>query len=261
MLLPFALTISVGGAALVAHQPAGVATPFAARAPHRRLNTILLSLEEPLLLNEESDGDRVSAADSSSRRVLTLPGPDGAAGALPPLPTLDAKEEQRLRDGKRVRWQEPPGAGGYGRGFTVQELKADVDDVWRAVSAFDDYARLISTVRSVTTYDVPEGEVDGWPEATRYSYLVSRIRLRLDVRFTVDEDERYAAWALDRPSWVLNDSTGYWRVEPCEGRPGYVRVWFCVCVRLTRRVPGFVVALVSRLGLDKATRWVKALEK
>ena len=65
---------------------------------------------------------------------------------------------------------------------------------------------------------------------------------------------------LDKPSWVLADSTGYWRVVPCADRPGVVRVWFCVSVRLKARVPGFVIQLVSRLGLAKATRWLADLE-
>ena len=71
-------------------------------------------------------------------------------------------------------------------------------------------------MRSVTRYDGPSEvtDTDG-----RYTFLVSRIRLRLDVRFTVDEANRFAAWQLDKPSWVLNDSTGYWRVEACADRP------------------------------------------
>lgn len=52
---------------------------------------------------------------------------------------------------------------------------------------------------------------------------------------------------------------GYWLVEPLADRPGLVRVWFCVTVRLARLVPGFVVGLVSRLGLKKATSWVADL--
>ena len=83
------------------------------------------------------------------------------------------------------------------------------------------------------------------------------------------EDEAYAAHdeavaadagRLDVPSWVLDDSTGYWRVEPVRDRPGAVRVWFCVAVKLKPLVPRFVVGLVSRLGLRKATKWLKDLE-
>ena len=151
---------------------------------------------------------------------------------------------QRLRD------------DGSGSGFAVQELRADEADVWKAVSAFDRYQELISTVKSATPYEGPAGEIAS-PEVSRFKYIVSRIGLRLDVRFTKDEMHRYAEWQLDKQSWVLADSTGYWRVVPCAGRPGFVRVWFCVSVRLKARVPRFVISLVSRLGLRKATRWLQ----
>ena len=90
---------------------------------------------------------------------------------------------------------------------------------------------------------------------------MSRICLQLDVRFKVDAAQRYAEWRLDRQSWVMADSTGYWLVESCEGRPGVVRVWFCVQVRLKSFVPPFIVKLVSRFGLRKATGWLTGLER
>lgn len=203
---------------------------------------------------------------AAANRALLLPGPtasgtDRPASALPELPTLDAAEEELLRSGRPLRWQQPPGRGERsGRGFCVQELRADEADVWAAVSDFGRYPELISTVKTAAAYDGPPGVVDA-ANVCRYSFLVSRIRLRLDVRFSVDEAQRYASWQLDRPSWVLTDSSGYWRVQPCADRPGMVRVWFCVSVRLTARVPGFVIRLVSRLGLAKATRWLKELDR
>jgi hypothetical protein len=193
-------------------------------------------------------------------RVLALPRPErdfiDSTEAAPVLPELDESEEQLVQSGALLRWQQPPEKGGVGTGFAVQELHTDVDTVWKAVSAFDRYDELISTVRSVEAYGSSEDEI---PNTCRFTFIASRIRLRLDVRFLVDEAQRYAAWRLDRPSWVLSDSIGYWRVQAVEGRPGVVRVWFCVSVRLGRAVPGFVVALVSRLGLLKATRWLKQL--
>ena len=55
---------------------------------------------------------------------------------------------------------------------------------------------------------------------------------------------------------LVHALTGYWFVEPVLDRPDMSRVWFCVSVRLNKRVPGFVVSLVSRLGLKKATSWL-----
>ena len=177
--------------------------------------------------------------------------------SLPELPGLSPDEEQRLRTGQPLRWQSLR-PDGYGSGFAVQELHADTADVWRAVSEFAHYPERIPTVRTATTYDGPEGEL-ARPDDSRWTFIVSRIRLRLDVRFTVREAMQYAEWHLDQQSWVLADSTGYWRVQECDGRPGVVRVWFCVEVRLKDFVPAFIVRLVSRFGLRKATGWLSDL--
>lgn len=197
----------------------------------------------------------------SEARTLNLPGAAEAAcegSGLPLLPILDLDDEKRLMSGQPLRWQSlrPDGSGS---GFLVQELHADADAVWSAVSGFDRYPELIPTVRTATAYDGPDGAATP-AEVCFYSIIVSRIRLRLDVRFMLDEAQRYAEWQLDRQSWVLADSTGYWRVQPCAGRPGVVRVWFCVSVRLKDFVPAFIVKLVSRFGLSKATRWLADLE-
>ena len=214
----------------------------------------------------------VPRADALQERQLVLPcdpetGCIAALLTVPPLPQLDDDEERLLRSGERLQWQQPPSAGGVGSGFIVRELTADANHIWQAVSAFGRYDELIKTVRTVTPYD-DDGPLDTAAAAAlaadatwcRYTFIVSRIRLRLDVRFSVDTAQRCAMWQLDKQSWVLQDSTGYWRVEQCADRPNVVRVWFCVSVKLSKRVPGFVVRLVSRLGLDKATRWLKELE-
>ena len=45
-------------------------------------------------------------------------------------------------------------------------------------------------------------------------------------------------------------------METLADRPCYARVWFSVAVALNKYVPGFVVGLISRLGLKKATSWI-----
>ena len=151
--------------------------------------------------------------------------------------------------------------GPDGSGFAVQEIRATPDEAWQCVSNFDEYAQRIKTVRTVSTYTPDADSRFGAlaPGEACYDFLVSRIRLPLAVRFTMHDvaTERYVTWVLDRPSWVLRESTGYWHVQAVPERQGYVRVWFCVAVRLTARVPRFVVGLVSRLGLRKACFWVR----
>ena len=49
---------------------------------------------------------------------------------------------------------------------------------------------------------------------------------------------------LDRPTWVLRDSTGFWHVEPLDG--GRVRIWFSVAVLLNPGIPSFVTWCARR---------------
>ena len=132
---------------------------------------------------------------------------------------------------------------------------ADPDSVWKCISDFGSYDALIKTVREAAPY-TPAREITG---TSCYSFVVSRIRLKLNVRFCVVSEQRYAYWSLERPSWVLNDSEGFWHVQTLEDKPGTVRVWFCVGVVLNPLVPGFVVNLVSRVGLKKAFSWVASM--
>lgn len=196
-------------------------------------------------------------ANTNTAEKLILP----RRGSSPDLPELSDEDVSVLRAGKFLSRQTLEGASGSG--FAVQEVRADVNAAWRCIADFDSYPQLISTVRSAKPY-TPEGD-SRWGELaageTCYDFLVSRIRLPLAVRFTISEADRYAVWVLDRPSWVLRESTGFWHVQAVPERPGYVRVWFRVAVLLKARVPRFIIGLVSRLGLRKACFWVRgALE-
>lgn len=256
--------------AAVAEEAVGVAEKLPVAAQAKVSETTKSATEASQAKASEStksaaESKHEGAAKASTQfyknsRLLFLPFTSGME-AVPPLPILDAEEERLVRSGERLRWQQPPAPGNReGRGFAVVELRANPDDVWRAISSFEKYVEFIQTVKKATAYDDPPEAPPKADNVCLWSFVVSRIRLRLDVRFTLDPVQRCAAWQLDKKSWVLHDSTGYWRVEPCDDRPGIVRVWFCVGVRLAGRVPNFVLSLVARLGLDKATRWLKGLE-
>ena len=102
-------------------------------------------------------------------------------------PELDEDEQRRLHAGERVSRQQPPERGGAGSGFSVQEVCLPPDAAWAAVRDFEGYAERIKTVRTVTRYT---SEALGSEDAPCYNFLVSRIRLVLNVRFDVDETSR-----------------------------------------------------------------------
>ena len=253
---------------------------FFATDPLRTMRTVIHRAILLLLLAESplTSGARLRAVPTNGAAARIVPraslrlveaaedAPPSQIGALqlprrgprPELPELSEEDESVLAAGKFLQRQLLD--KGSGSGFAVQEVRADVDEAWRCVADFAGYKDRIKTVRTAVAY-TPEPDSlfgDLAPDECCYDFLVSRIRLPLAVRFTVSDAERYATWVLDRPSWVLAESTGFWHVQPVPTRPGYVRVWFCVAVRLRARVPGFVVGLVSRLGLRKACFWVRA---
>ena len=121
------------------------------------------------------------------------------------LPALNEAQLEQLARGERCQQQDPPRAGSpIGSGFSVQDVAITPDRAWLAVSAFGRYADLIGTVRTASRYEPDPAE----EAASCYNFLVSRIRLVLNVRFRVDESSLRASWVLDRPSWVLQDSSG-----------------------------------------------------
>lgn len=151
---------------------------------------------------------RATAWSRVAHSVLSLepPPPSPAArsgrrrcqpqGSSPELPELRPAELRRLTAGKRVQRQDL--RSGSGTGFAVQDICADPDAAWDCVSDFAGYKRRIGTVRKVEAYR-PERVVPG---TCCYRFTVSRLGLLLDVRFAVDEEQRYARWTLEQPSWV-----------------------------------------------------------
>jgi len=117
-------------------------------------------------------------------------------GPNPVVPTLREVDLLMLDEGKRVQRQDLKGGGGSG--FAVQDIRADPATVWRCISDFTSYDRLISTVRTAQAYS-PTLVIPG---TGCYRFTVSRLRLCLDVRFCVDDEQRYAYWSLEQPSWV-----------------------------------------------------------
>lgn len=177
-------------------------------------------------------------------------------GSSPLLPVLSVREELTLREGERVEHVVMP-RGSTGSGMSVQDVRADPDDVFRAVSSFSEYASRIKTVRTVTV-----SSQSG--RTTKALIEVSRFKLKLYVNFTTYDTARYVAWTLDRdiPTPFIRECVGYWYVEDLgEARPGWSRVWFVVRVRLRPFVPKIIEALVARVGLRRATTWIQSLSE
>lgn len=133
---------------------------------------------------------QTSSASAPTAKRCKRPGPK------PVVPTLREVDLRKLDAGQRVQRQDL--RGGSGNGYAVQDIRADPEVVWRHISDFAAYDRLIATVRTAQAYS-PTQVIPG---TGCYRFTVSRLRLCLDVRFCVDNDLRYAYWTLEQPSWV-----------------------------------------------------------
>lgn len=224
-----------------------VAPSYCAVAPRR----------PPVVRRPRHGVARVVAA-AAADGLLDRPGP------APVLPTLSEEQTRALAAGERVELQNFDEATGSGEGFAVHEVRADAEEIWQVVTAYHRYVELIKTCRSATRYECCNREselpivpcaVDAPCEADGvcYQFIVSRLRLNLSVRFVTDDSLRYASWVLDRPTWVLRDSTGFWHVEPLDG--GRVRIWFSVAVLLNPGIPSFVTWCARR---PRAARRLRA---
>lgn len=179
-----------------------------------------------------------------------------AFGQTPILPALSVHEELQLREGERVERVVMP-AGSTGSGVSVQDVRASPDEVFCNVAAFESYTSLIKTVRNVEIYERTAGTAKALIE-------VSRFKLKLYVNFTLNMPARMISWTLDRDNATpfIRECVGYWYIEDLgDVRPGWSRVWFVVRVRLRPYVPKIIEGLVARVGLRRATKWVRSLSR
>lgn len=178
------------------------------------------------------------------------------------LPSLSQADLLQLRRGQQVRKQERHGARGHG--FVVGDVDAPVGVVMRSLEAFEDYPNMIPVVRKVT---VSSRDSSGSVARTRCNYRISKFWLGVTVTHSVDWDAGVVRFDLDQDAewsrFVLQEASGFWRVEPSpDGPPGTSRVWLVVTrLRASPVLPPCIVDYAADRALRRATCWLKpALE-
>lgn len=196
------------------------------------------------------------------RRRLARPSRKAASLAEEVLPSLSQAELLQLRRGEQVRKQERQGTNGHG--FVVVDVDAPVGVVMRSLEAFEDYASVIPVVRKVT---VSSRDSSGSVSRARCSYRISKFWLHVTVNHSVDWEAGIVRFDLDPdadwPRLVLQEASGFWRVEPSpDGPPGTSRVWLVVTkLRASPLLPPCIVDYAAERALRRATCWLKpALE-
>lgn len=167
----------------------------------------------------------------------------------PPLPELSEEEEELVLQGLRLQKQTRDETGGGG--FSVQEIHAPADLVWQKLRALEEYPEMIKTVRRSAIYE----ETD---ESVKAKITVSRFRIPLYVEFSSNPPAMCMPWKLDtnHRNILLKESHGFWLVEPT-AEQGTCRVWFSVSATLRSGIPKVIERIAEKLGLYKASNWVK----
>eukprot|EP00930_Biecheleria_cincta_P004305 TRINITY_DN105215_c0_g1_i1.p1 TRINITY_DN105215_c0_g1~~TRINITY_DN105215_c0_g1_i1.p1 ORF type:complete len:308 (+),score=53.25 TRINITY_DN105215_c0_g1_i1:28-924(+) len=207
-------------------------------------------------------GAGLAGAGFRQRRGPARPSRKAASTAEEALPSLSEADLLQLRRGEQVRRQERQGT--HGHGFVVGDVDAPVGVVMRSLEAFEDYPSMIPVVRKVT---VSSRDSSSSVSRARCSYRISKFWLGVTVNHSVDMDAGIVRFDLDPdadwPRLVLQEASGFWRVEPSpDGPPGTSRVWLVVTkLRASPLLPPCIVDYAAERALRRATCWLKpALE-
>lgn len=174
-----------------------------------------------------------------------------AYSGAPPIPTLSDEDLANLAAGKSVLKQTKTDTGG--RGTAVQDIAATPDQIWSKITSYANYPQWVDGVYECETYSKSGSDI-----YARFLIGAMGIKVEYFVHHKYHPELGYMTWTLDYSRLSdLDDSVGFWRVEPLADKPGYTRVYYSVSVKLSGWVPGFVEDMLSKSGLTKATAWVK----
>jgi ribosome-associated toxin RatA of RatAB toxin-antitoxin module len=169
----------------------------------------------------------------------------------PPPLKLSDKERARLDEGKPVMRQTEGEAGG--RGMAIFRVNANPDVVWATINDFASYPKWIDEVKKCDVYKRDGGKID-------VAFQIKSFPVTIDYYIHHDYDmaNRWGTWTLDYTrNSDLDDSVGFWRVNPVEGKPDESIVEYSVDIAIKGWVPGFIREMLVDKGLKQATSWVK----
>lgn len=171
----------------------------------------------------------------------------------PTLPTLSADDLAKLADGKPVQKQMKESGSSGGRGLAVQDVHATPEEIWSRIMALDKYTEWVSNVTECEVY-----ETKGAHTKARFVLSATVMSVEYFIDHTFYPDKNYLTWTLDYSKESdLDDSVGFWYVQPLQEKPGWSRLYYSVDVQLKGWVPGFIENMITKSGLSKATSWVK----
>ncbi len=169
----------------------------------------------------------------------------------PTVPELSENDLEKLAAGKAVLKQERGDSGG--RGIAVQHVHASPEVIWSRILAFEHYIDWVDNVKTCEVTSRTGTDID-------VHFVIGAAMFSAEYWIVHDAhpSENWMTWHLDyRKENDLDDSVGFWVVEPLADEPGWSRLYYSVDVKVGGWVPGFVENMVAKSGLTKATEWVK----
>ncbi len=170
----------------------------------------------------------------------------------PPAIELDDKDLARLAKGKPVMKPYQDSETG-GRGMAVQDVAATPEQVWDRILQFEKYPEWVNYVAECEPY-----RQDGDHLYVRFVLKGFGFEYEYYIDHVVRTRDGYLTWTLDysRKS-DLNDSVGFWYVEPHPETEGWSRLYYSVDVQVKDTFPKFMQEIATKTGLKEATAWVK----
>jgi carbon monoxide dehydrogenase subunit G len=172
------------------------------------------------------------------------------AGA-PPQIALSADDQAVLESGEPV-FKKTEGKRG-GRGVAVFRVNASPAVVWSVIKDFDRYTKWIKNVDEIEVYKRTSSVMD-----VRFKVSAMGMGIGYFIHHTYSDKTRVMTWTLDysRES-DLDDSVGYWRIDPVPGQPDVSTVTYSVDIKVSGWVPGFIRTMLVDNGLKTATGWLR----
>lgn len=169
----------------------------------------------------------------------------------PAKPALTAEDLATLAKGEPVLKQKRGKDGG--RGIAVQDVAATPERIWSRIMKLEKYPDWVDNVKVCENV-----KVDGSRIETHFEIGASLVSMEYWIVHDAHPEQNWMTWQLDYSKYNdLDDSVGFWVVEPLPDKPGYSRLYYSVDVKVGGWVPGFIENMVAKSGLTKATAWVK----
>lgn len=173
--------------------------------------------------------------------------PDGAPKEVP----LSDAEKKTISAGTPIYKQTGEGSGGHG--VAVFKVNASPKNVWKVISDFKKYPKWINHLTKAEIYKQEGDKI--FVEFT-ISALFTTTTYYIEHNYPM-EKKGWGTWTLDYSRLSdLDESIGFWRVNPVEGNPHQAIVFYSVDVHM-KGIASLIKGLLERKGLREATQWVK----